>query len=187
MAKQAQQRAEHEDQQAASERRPAGFTIKKYNAVVQGAKLLDIRMTSSRFEAKSDYFLLREREKNENKSLMTLGMEDELSKCTYVRDEGLMFGELSWHAYSKAGKKRILYVKSDYLVVYSSGTDLEERYVEAFLRNVGKFATFPYFRALVATYSAASSADLPILPVLKQPIDAGPDEETVEEAVAGDR
>jgi hypothetical protein len=140
-------------------------------------------MTSSRFDASSDYFLLRERGKEEKKSFMTLGMEGDLKRSSYVKEEGVMFGELSWSAYSKRGRKKALSIKADYLVVYSSATDLEEVYVEAFLGNVGKFATFPYFRALVATYSAASSADLPILPVLKQPIDAGADEETAEKGL----
>ena len=71
-------------------------------------------------------------------------------------------------------------IKSRYFVIYKTSNKLEDTYVGAFLSNVGSFATFPYFRSLVATYSAAASADLPILPVLRQPIDTAPDKEKAE-------
>lgn len=179
MVKERQQAVEHgagEDAELCSPRP----SFKKYNAVVQSAELVDIRLTSSNFQVKAEYYLLKGREKDDPKSRMRLEMGGSLSEFDYVKKEGLITGEFEWSASSTKGRKKLLSIRSTYLVVYRAANDLEDFYVGAFLANVGKFATFPYFRSLVATYSAAASADLPILPVLRQPIDTAPDEEKPE-------
>jgi hypothetical protein len=170
------QTAEHEDEESAHLRSPR-FIFKKYNAVVQSAELLEIRLTLSKFDVKSEYYLLKHKEADADKSHAKLGMGGALLESNYVKQEGLTFGNFEWFASSTKGRKRLLSIKSRYLVVYAVAKDLEDAYVQAFLANVGKFATFPYFRSLVATYNAAASADLPILPVLRQPINTVPDEE----------
>ena len=63
-------------------------------------------------------------------------------------------------------------VNARYMIVYKTSRNVEKEYAIAFLKNVGRFATFPYFRSLASHYSSASAADFPILPVLKQQIDS---------------
>jgi len=153
------------------------FTFKKYNAVVQSAELVEIRLTSSKFDINDEYY---RRERDEDKTSMKLAMGGSLVDFEYVKREGLVLGEYEWSAFATRGRKRILSIKSRYQVIYKAANNLEDAYVGAFLANVGRFASFPYFRSLVATYSAAASADLPILPVLRQPIDPAADEERAE-------
>lgn len=155
-------------------------TFKKYNAVIQSAELVDIRLTSSKFDVKDEYYLLKRGGKNENKKVLKFEMGGTLVEFDYLDTEGLVFGHFEWSAFGNKGRRRLLSIKSRYLVIYTAAKDLEAPYVEAFLANVGRFASFPYFRSLVATYSAAASADLPILPVLRQPIETAPDEEKSE-------
>jgi hypothetical protein len=166
MAKQRMQT--HENEEANAE--PSRFIIKKYNAVVRSAELVDIRLISSKFDVKTEYFALKQAEEEGEKKRIKHGFGWQLSTFSYSQERRYMLGHLEWSATSVKGRKNLLTIKATYLVVYTAGEDLEEEYVSAFLSNVGRFATFPYFRSLVATYSAAASADLPLLPILKQPI-----------------
>jgi hypothetical protein len=179
MVKPKRQTAEHDNGEDAQTRSPR-VTFKKYNAVVQSADLVDIRLTSSKFDIKREYHLLKRSEADEEKRSLKLGMSGSLIEFKYVNTEGLMVGNFEWSAFGTKGRKRLISVTARYLVIYRAAKDLEDLYVGAFLENVGKFASFPYFRSLVATYSAAASADLPILPILRQPIDTAPDAEKPE-------
>jgi hypothetical protein len=160
---------------------PPRFIIKKYNAVVKSADLVDIRLLSSKFDVKTEYFTLKQAEEDEQKKRIKHAFGWDLSRFSYSQETGHMFGHLEWSATSTRGKKTLLTIKATYLIVYTAGEDLEEEYVSAFLSNVGRFATFPYFRSLVATYSAAASADLPLLPILKQPIATETNEKDAQE------
>ena len=61
----------------------------------------------------------------------------------------------------------LLDITCSYFVVYSIDADLNEHAVHDFVKRVGQFATFPYFRAMVAHYNWEAGAELPTLPVLK--------------------
>jgi hypothetical protein len=178
MVKQKQQTAEYESGEDGQPRSPR--TFKKYNAVVQSAELVDIRLTSSKFDVNDEYYSLKRSENDQEKRSVKLGMGGSLLGFKYLKKEGLMLGDFEWSALGTKGRKRLLSIRARYLVIYKTATGLEDSYVGAFLANVGRFAAFPYFRTLVATYSAAASVDLPILPVLRQPIDTAPDEDRAE-------
>ena len=48
------------------------LAFKKYNAVVQSAELLDIRLTSSKFDVKSEYYLVKQGDNNDDKKQIKL-------------------------------------------------------------------------------------------------------------------
>jgi len=149
--------------QERSDRPERPFVIKKYNQVVENAELLDIRLTSSSFRADPEYFVQEESKRKLESSGQPKWIQfDDKSR--------LALGSFDWEAKCKIGRKTVLSIKARYLVVYSIAADVEARYAEDFVANVGRFAVFPYFRSLVSQYSAASSADLPLLPVIKQRI-----------------
>ncbi len=79
----------------------------------------------------------------------------------------MLAGKFKWDVTIKKGRKKLLVIEAVYLVVYQNVPTVPEEPALAFLQKVGKFATYPYFRALVATLAAYARADIPILPVLK--------------------
>jgi len=138
---------------------------RKYNNIVASSSLEDIRLVSSSFDVTPEYFLTKNKEENFN-----LSYDFKITMAEYDADDGFLAGCFEWTAVGKVGRKNVIKIKTAYMIVYTCEKGLERQYPLAFMNQVGRFATFPYFRATVGQYSAASGADLPILPVLKQPI-----------------
>jgi hypothetical protein len=156
------------------------FVISKYNKVVRSAELLDIRLVASKFYAKPEYFEQKDEVLSPD-SGAKLAIVDTLKWADYDPELGLLVGHLDWEAGCRKGRRRLLSVTASYLIAYRVSKNLEAKYVNVFLGNVGRFAVFPYFRSLVAQYSSASAAELPILPVLKQEIAESPATEGMKE------
>jgi hypothetical protein len=143
------------------------FVISKYNDVVSNAELVDIKLTSSSFKIEGEYFA----DMRQDPKLEVSGSP----RWTRLDSErGIIAGGLDWSVTCRQGRKVVLSIKASYLVAYGLSEPVEDKYAEYFVQNVGRFAVYPYFRNLVAQYSAASSAELPLLPVLKQRIDRSP-------------
>lgn len=130
-------------------------------AVVSSATLQEVRLVSSSFDIKPEYFA------DEDQNL-SLSFDGQMASVQYKQGVGIAAGSFLWSAYVKKGNKQLCKVKSQYMVVYTVNENSDDGAVHKFIKSIGRFAIFPYFRALVAQYSAASSANLPVLPVLKQ-------------------
>src|SRR5262245_60664693 len=105
-----QQVQTHENEEANPE--PPRFIIKKYNAVVKSAELLDIRLISSKFDVKIEYFTLKQAEEEEKKKRIKHGFGWDLSSFNYSQETGYMFGHLEWSATSTKGRKTLLTIKA---------------------------------------------------------------------------
>jgi hypothetical protein len=140
------------------------FVISKYNDVVSNAELVDIKLTSSSFRVEAEYFV----GSDADRKLEVLGSP---SWTQHDTEQRIVVGGFDWKVTCRCSRKVVLSIKASYLVAYELKAPSEEKYADRFVRNVGKFAVYPYFRNLVAQYSAAASAELPLLPVLKQRID----------------
>ena len=156
------------------------FVIKKYNDVVRSAELLDVRLTSSKFDVKPEYYGWKDRDKAFREE-SALDLEGGLKWTQYDAEHGLLVGNFDWKAGCKKNRRKLLSITATYLIAYRVLKDSEEKYAHVFLASVGRFAIFPYFRSLVSQYSAASMADLPILPVLKEKIGGASDAEDIED------
>ena len=147
------------------------FLPRKYNEVVKSAILEDIRLMSSFFEIKEEYFKFGEEEQKKS-GVFDLSHSSELKFVHYNAEGGQLLGLFEWVAAGETDGCTILEIKASYTILYHCDLGLEPKYPNKFIAHVGRFTTFPYFRALVGHYSMASGANLPILPVLKQPIRA---------------
>jgi preprotein translocase subunit SecB len=85
----------------------------------------------------------------------------------YSAEKGILAGDFKWHVDVRKGKQKLVSVTATYSIIYRNVPRVEEEHAQAFLSRVGRFATYPYFRALVARLSAEANANLPILPVLR--------------------
>lgn len=132
-----------------------------YNQVVEHAQLSSIQLISNSFFVKPGYFSttnLKSRRNSFNHTFVDVHYNSELK---------ILGGQINWMVEVKQSRTKLLSVDSTYLVAYVNVPDVGDAHSHAFFTRVGKFATFPYFRALVSRLVAEADADLPILPVLK--------------------
>ena len=134
---------------------------------MKSAELLDIRLLSSSFVVEEAFFEDKEGEAEADRQF-ACAYGCELPHMSYESEEGGLLGQFEWKANVTRDDTEVLTISGTYLIAYQCDQGLDEQATTRFVDRVGRFATFPYFRALVGFYSTASSIDIPILPVLKE-------------------
>jgi hypothetical protein len=130
-----------------------------YNSLVGRARLRSIRLTESRFELKPEGLNLDPDSWRNNVSAETL-------ETFLGPDSKSLYGILGFEAACRQGRKRVLSVRGTYLVSYKIEGECEAPACELFVERVGKVATYPYFRALVATLTSQAGLMMQPLPVM---------------------
>jgi hypothetical protein len=133
----------------------------KYNAVVSAARIVAVNLIKTDFEVKPSFF----------------GYEGELeysfdlkspAPVAFDSESGNASGFFHWALTAKAAEKTVLSLVAAFWVTYDSLAGLDGEAVEAFVRRVGCFTSYPYFRSFVSQMSWASGTNLPILPILRE-------------------
>ncbi|KAA0698524.1 hypothetical protein DTW90_12005 [Neorhizobium sp. P12A] len=137
-----------------------------YNDIVQHASLLDLRLVDLKFKVKHEYFNALSQAENEDGRLEH-AFESDLSEMNYDESMNLLIGKFLWSTRVNIKKKKVLSIDAEYYITYSDVPPVDRQHLEAYMGKVGRFATYPYFRGLVSHLSWESSAELPIMPVLK--------------------
>ena len=140
-----------------------GFDNGKYEGVACNARLLEVRLVSSVYNAKV-------------MSFMSAGLGDgtELKQSysgapfghSFVPEQGFAVGSYHWTAEIRAGRTKAMKLSTEYMVAYSGLKDAPEAYVELYFKKLARFTTYPYFRAHFAMQVAASGLMLAPLPSL---------------------
>jgi hypothetical protein len=142
--------------------RPTSVDAKKYNAVVAAANLSAVILMRSNFEMDAEY--LPANISREKRPKFTTDWN--FVSVDFDADEGIATGIFQFDLRVKFGRKNLLKISSSYLVAYDDLFNHDEEIVSVFLKRVGRFAAYPYFRALVSQYSWSSEANLPVLPII---------------------
>jgi hypothetical protein len=137
-----------------------------YAKVSTAAQLRDIKLLESAYSIKPEVFEVTEDLEN-----MNHGFSGECTQLFFDEEAGLALGHYRWSAEVKSGRKKVLKLQADYLVAYTGLTDCDEGHVRFFFEKVGRFATYPYFRALFSHQSSESGLMLPPLPTLNERVD----------------
>lgn len=137
-----------------------------YAEVANAAELREIRLVSSAFSMKPE--ILRA---IEDYASMKHGFVGDCGSLTYDAADGFLLGHYNWTAEIKSGRTKALKLTCDYLVSYDNLVEKDEPHVSFFFHKVGRFATYPYFRALFSHHSAESGLVLPPLPTLNERVD----------------
>lgn len=137
--------------------------IAEYDLIVERANLLDIRMNGLDFNIVPDYYQF---EKN-NFDNVKFTFEGSFNHINFNRESGILFGEIEWTCKAKNKNRNLLKINATYLIVYIDIPSVSDDPAEGFLKKVGRFATYPYFRSTVSQLSWSSEANIPIMPVLK--------------------
>ncbi|GES45815.1 hypothetical protein RsS62_50670 [Rhizobium dioscoreae] len=140
--------------------------LEAYNLIVEHADLLDIRLMDLKFSVKPEYFAAL-REDEEGGRPLSRSFDGELTAINYDSESKTLGGHFTWLTTVTISKKKLLKVEAQYFVVYSGVPEVAKAHLEAYLQRVGRFASYPYFRGLVAHLSWESNAELPVMPVIK--------------------
>ena len=146
------------------------FDLDKYNAVIEVAELGEVALASCNFDLKVAYF----RAKNKEEDGVKYTYQCDVSDLHFLEEHGVVGATFSWSLRAREGRKVLAKIDTSYICYYTRLQDCEEASAKAFLGRVGRFTTYPYFRALVSQMSWASGAQFPILPVLKEAKDTVP-------------
>ena len=138
-----------------------------YVKVVRSAVLQDIKLVSSSFVVEMAYFEDGEIGHADDERLnYSYGSEQPM--VAYDSTDGGLLGQFDWKVIVTRDDTEVLTIRATYVAAYQCDEGLDEKATAKFVERVGRFATFPYFRALVGFYGTASSIEIPILPVLKE-------------------
>ena len=139
----------------------------KYNAVVEAAKLGRIILGECKFDLKTDYFKFRRLGKDDAKCLK-FSYDGDVTDLHFDPEQNAVGANFGWRLVVKSGRTHVLKLYCSYMCFYTGLKDQDEAAAKAFAERVGKFATYPYFRAFASQISWASDTDLPLLPVLRE-------------------
>lgn len=137
--------------------------IRQYNLVVESAELNDVRMIHLNFDVQPEYY----QEMMDDQSPMALGYTSSFKNVGYDPDARVLGGEIAWKVSCKKGNRRLLKCDVSFYIVYVGLEKVDDEHAIAFLKRVGKFASYPYLRSIVSNVSWNAGAELPALPVLK--------------------
>lgn len=143
------------------------FDQDAYATVASNARLLQIYLVTSNYEAKIPELLVGLNDDSDLKFGFTGGVRS----CELDHKNGVLVGGYEWEADVKLGRKKLLKLKCSYVAVYENLFDCQDEYQRYYFRKIGRFTTYPYFRAQFATHVADSGLSLPPLPSLTERVD----------------
>lgn len=135
-----------------------GFAAAEYNEVATSAFLEGIILQKCEFNVNPECL------KNRNSWKLDHGRK--LLSCSFNAERGSVAGIFEYHFIAKDGRKNAAKCSAEYAVFYRTVEDAKEEAAKGFCRNVGMFAAYPYFRALVSRFSSEANLNLPMLPTI---------------------
>ncbi|PWE26803.1 hypothetical protein C4N9_20420 [Pararhodobacter marinus] len=137
-----------------------------YARLAAAAKLSDIKLIECDYSIKPEVFQAIEDTEN-----MAHGFVGDPAGY-YVDDEiGLLLGRYKWSAEIKLRRKKVLKLACVYLVAYTGVQGFTDNYLQFYFEKIGRFTTYPYFRAEFSRLSSSSGIMLPPLPSLSERVD----------------
>lgn len=140
--------------------------IDEYNKIVDSAELGDINLLNCALKVDPEFLLTQDDNTSPD---MPRDCEIGYEKEFYDSDSGLAGAIFKWNIKVKKKRKIVFRLTCDYFCFYRGLEGVDPVVAQAFVRRVGKFATYPYLRSLTSQLAWESGAKLPRLPVLREP------------------
>lgn len=135
-----------------------GFSGEEYNKVAMHSKLRLISLAKSVFNVNAECL--------HTQNDWKLSYDHKQIACSYSSDRNIVSAIFQYEVVAKLGRKTAMRATAEYVVLYSVPKDCGNEAAEGFCHNVGRFAAYPYFRALVAQLAAGANLMLPPLPTI---------------------
>lgn len=133
----------------------------EYRSAVDAAYLRNVRLV------KSEFFIEPEGVVRDRSNWRQL-YEFAFSSAEFDATRKILSSWIAAEAVCKVGRKRVVFLRCQYLVAYSvEGAPTEEAAV-MFAARVAPFTAYPYFRAHFAEVCSQAGLNLPPLPVMKE-------------------
>lgn len=130
-----------------------------YNRLVAHATVQGIRLIGTRFDVSPKAL-------SSDRSKWSYRLHDELV-ASHCDEEALQLrGEYIYEATCISSRSRMVKVTGRYLATFGLSSACAADAGDSYLRNVGRFACYPYFRALFATLTDQCGLLLPPLPII---------------------
>jgi hypothetical protein len=133
-----------------------GFSGAEYNHVATNAELEAIVLLSSQFSFNLEHLPRR------NEWKLSYGRK--IKTCQFNAEQSSVAAIFEYHMTAKVGRAIALRCVANYAVFYETPAGTTEQAARGFCGNVGVFAAYPYFRALLARMAAEAGVTLPPLP-----------------------
>lgn len=143
------------------------FDHDEYAKTARLARLEDIRLIECNYTVKVNAFL----EAETSNKIMEQGFSGVISGYSFNQDVGVAAGSYSWRAEVKCGRKKVMSMKAEYMLVYSHLKEAKADYVRLYFQKLARFTSYPYFRAHFAVQSSASGLNIAPLPSLIERVD----------------
>ena len=131
----------------------------QFNQVVAHATIRDIRLIGCKADFKPEAVELHRQD-------WDFQVSDGLDDWSCDNEKGVLSGTFSYSAACVVGRRKLISVNCRYLAIYRLSDICNEEAGGHFLRRVGRFTAYPYFRTIFATLTQQSGIVLPPLPVI---------------------
>ena len=135
-----------------------------YDKVVSRAELQSIVLRSTSFSVPNDFYPSKAAMEG-----LKFGYGVEAENFGFNTETGTAVCVFSCNAEAKRKRKNVISCKAKYFAIYVGLSGCDEAAAQAFVGRVGRFAVYPYFRALVANFAWNADINMPILPVIREP------------------
>ncbi len=139
----------------------ANDPARSYDHAVAAAEMRNIRLIRSDF-------LVEPQGIGGDRTAWKMGYACKLTEARFDPDRSRATGLVVAEAWCKLGSRKIVSVKASYMVAYDIQGDVEPDAAEQFVKRVGTFAVYPYFRAHFAELTSQAGVSLGPLPVMKE-------------------
>jgi hypothetical protein len=137
------------------------FDPEAYNTVARAAKLSGITLLRSNFALQLEYFSSLDKEGGPKPRYAGAFTNNFFNPKT-----GRASCEWNWGISVTHDRKKTLSIEVVYLLIYTGLQNCNEEHVIRYMQRVGRFATYPYFRAHVSQLNWEAGANLPMLPTI---------------------
>jgi preprotein translocase subunit SecB len=134
------------------------FKAAEYNEVAMNSSLIEIRLLKSSFLVEPDFYAVQDETK--------LSFGRETVSCSVDSADNTVAAIFKYNVLAKQGRSKLLRCEAEYVVIYEVKSVSPHAAMAAFCRNVGAFAAYPYFRALVSQLTWGAGVTLPPLPAI---------------------
>lgn len=132
-----------------------------YNDVVKASELSSVMLVRLEYAVDPEFFKSRQD--------CDLSFNVEVLGTEFDPESGQASAIFQWTVEAKLEEKSLLACSAGYVAAYNNmQPDLDPDAVRGFIQRFGRFATYPYFRAMVAHVTWASGVDLPVMPILRE-------------------
>ena len=137
-----------------------GFTGAEYNDVARSARLEVVRLMKFSFTNEADFLSEADNCKLSH-GRKVLGCSPSDDGDNYVS------AVVRFSVTAKHKRTSLMKCEADFFVMYEVGADLADQAKVGYCRNVGPFAAYPYFRAIVAQMAWNAGVQLAPLPAIQ--------------------